>query len=490
MAYLEPGSTCWRSETAGRVAFLVDTQAYFSALRLALRNARRSVLLLGWSFDPRTRLQPDGIEADRDEPDSIGRLLIELAERVDLDIRVLIWKSALPVAMSQEFFPHRAQAWFLGSRVRFRLDDAVPFGGCHHQKVVVIDDRLAFCGGGDISIDRWDTTAHLDVDSRRLDPSRLYHKPRHEVVMMVDGDAARGLGDLARERWRRATGEPLSPVAADVTTEDDPWPAGVKPVLRDVRVAIVRTEPAWGGREAVHEWRRLALAAIQGADRRLYLENQYFTSPLITEALAQKLADPNGPEIVLISTAKSPSYFDRFTMDRARAVALRRLRDADVYGRFRAYSPITSRGHDIVVHAKVSVVDDKLVRIGSANLNNRSGGIDTECELAIEAEDMATAQAIEGFRNFLVGHYLGRSAADVAHAIERGGGLIGAIEALNGRGRLRPISPPSHGPITELIAGFHLGDAADVDDLWRPWKRRRRLAREVRALAAGGATRG
>jgi phosphatidylserine/phosphatidylglycerophosphate/cardiolipin synthase-like enzyme len=482
MTFLEPGQTCWRREHAGRVAFLVDTQDYFTALRLALARAERSILLLGWSFDPRTRLAPDGLDADA-EPDSIGQLLITLGdERPDLDIRVLVWKSALPVAISQEFFPHRAQASFLGTRVRFRLDDAVPMGGCHHQKVVVIDDALAFCGGGDICIDRWDTTAHLDADSRRLDPGHAFHAPRHEVVMMADGAAAAALGDLARERWRRATGESL---AAPAPPAEDPWPLEIRPNVTNVEVAVVRTEPAWRGRAAVHEWRALTLCSVLAAERVIYLENQYITSPVIAEALAKRLAEPHGPEVVLISTRASPSYFDKTTMDRTRAIVLRRLREADVYGRFRAFFPSTSHGRAVVVHAKVTIIDDRLVRIGSANLNNRSGGVDTECELAIEAADERTAAAIARLRNFLAGHYLGRGAADVALAVQRHGGLIGALEALNHHGRLQPIAPLKLSRLTRLIAAFHLGDAVDVDDLWRPWKRKRLLDAQVRAVAAG-----
>jgi phosphatidylserine/phosphatidylglycerophosphate/cardiolipin synthase-like enzyme len=482
MAFLEPERTCWRLARAGRVAFLVDTQAYFSTIRLALQRARRSVLLLGWSFDPRTRLLPDGIDA---ETGGIGRLLIELSDaRPELDIRVLAWKSALPIAISQEFFPHRAREWFLGTRVHFRLDDAVPMGGCHHQKVLVIDDRLAFCGGGDISIDRWDTTAHLDADSRRLDPDHHFHSPRHEVVMMVDGEAAAALGELARERWRRATDEALEPPAA-TEHQDDPWPAPTRADLYDAQVAIVRTEPAWRGRSGVYEWRELTLRAIAGARRVIYMENQYFTSPVVAAALARRLAEPDGPEIVLISTRHSPSYFDKATMDRARAVMLRWLHEADVYGRFRAFHPSTPHGSPVLVHAKVMVVDDQLARIGSANLNNRSGGVDTECELAIEASGPAEAAAIVSLRNFLAGHYLGRSAADVAAAIERRGSLIGALEALNHGGRLQPIAPLKLGRLGRIIANWHLGDALEVDDMWRPWRRRRKLDEAVRAVTAG-----
>jgi phosphatidylserine/phosphatidylglycerophosphate/cardiolipin synthase-like enzyme len=479
---LEPGATCWRIERARRVTFLVDGQDYFGAVRMALAKARRSVLLLGWSFDPRTRLQPDGIERG-DDADGIGQVLLDLARlRPGIDIRVLIWKSALPIAASQEFFPHRARAWFADTPVHFRLDDATPLAGCHHQKVVVVDDALAFCGGADFGVDRWDSPAHLDTDARRFDPTYSAHPPRHEVGMMVDGDAARALGDLARERWRRVTDETLTPPPP---AEDDPWPEAIKPDITDTDVAIARTEPAWAGRPLVDEWKRLTLASIARARRSIYLENQYFTSPVIAEALARRLAEPEGPEVVFISAEHSPSWFDRLTMDRTRTLVLRRLHRADVFGRFRAYHPDTSAGRPIIIHAKLAITDDSLARIGSANLNNRSSELDTECELAIAGSDEASVGAIARLRDRLVGHYLGRSAADVAAAIARHGGLIGGIEALNRHGRLKPITPLKMGGFTSLIAAYHLGDPIGVDDAWRPWRRKQALAAEVRAVARG-----
>jgi len=96
--------TRWRTARAARVAWLVDSQAYFSAAYDALLKARRSVLLLGWGFDPRTRLAPDG-GVEGGEPDEIGRLLLRLSEqRPDLEIRLLVWKSSLPISATQEFF--------------------------------------------------------------------------------------------------------------------------------------------------------------------------------------------------------------------------------------------------------------------------------------------------------------------------------------------------------------------------------------------------
>jgi phosphatidylserine/phosphatidylglycerophosphate/cardiolipin synthase-like enzyme len=480
MALLRPEETCWRIDEAGRIAFLVDVQDYFCAMHQALEQARRSILLLGWSFDPRTRLQPDGFEGPND-PDEIGQVLLRLArERSELDIRVLIWKSALPIAASQEFFPHRARQWFKGSRVKFRLDDMVPLGGCHHQKVLVIDDAIAFCGSGDFGTDRWDSPAHLDTDSRRIDPDLHQHPPRHEVMMLVDGPAAKALGDLSRDRWRRATDEVLEPPPA---AGHDPWPASVRPHMEGAQVAIVRTEPDWRGRKAIREWEALSFVSIAQARRCLYLENQYFTAPDLAEAIARRLAEPDGPEVILVSTERSPSWFDRLTMDRTRSMVIGRLKAADVFGRFRAWCPETAAGHPIIVHAKVTIVDDQLVRVGSANLNNRSTGLDTECELAVEASNEISARAIETLRNRLVGHYMGRSAGDISAAVERSGGLIGAVDALNTHGRLRTIQPLTLGQAAGFVAAYHLGDPRGVGDAWRPLKRRRLLHDRVRAIA-------
>ena len=478
---LESGA-CWRIEHAGRASLLIDSAAYFAAAMSVMRRARHSILLLGWSFDPRTRLRPRAEDA-QDAPDEIGNVLKALAKaRPQLDIRVLIWKSALPISATQQFFPHRAQAWFAGSRVRFRLDSSVPYGACHHQKVLVVDDAIAFCGGDDFSIDRWDTPAHLDDEPRRVMPGGRRHPPRHETMMMVDGDAARAMGELARRRWLRSAGH--APAAPSPPLARDLWPDWLAPDMEGSDVAIARTEPAWRGLVGVNEVELLNLASIRGARRSIYLENQYFASPVICEALGARLAEADGPEIVLVTTQHSASYFDRLTMDRTRADLLRRLRAADRKGRFRAYFPRTAKGRAIIVHSKVAVIDDRLVRIGSANLNNRSGGFDTECDVAIEARTSAERRAIDQFRARLIGHFAGVAPGDV-ESMTRQRGLIGALDAVVGdrEGRLAPLEPARLGPLAALTAAYHLGDPLDPSDAWRPFRRRRRLAREVEQIA-------
>ncbi|MGZ9098186.1 MAG: phospholipase D-like domain-containing protein [Brevundimonas sp.] len=472
---LTPGGNCWRIETAGRFSVLMENAAYFEALRSALAKARRSIVILGWQFDPRTRLDPE--TAHNDHQAQIGHQLRMLVKaNPALDVRLLIWKSPLLIAASQGFYPHKAQGWFRKRMVEFRLDKPAAFGACHHQKVVIIDDAVAFCGGGDISTDRWDTEEHLDGDPRRCQPSGLIPPPRHEVMAVMDGPAARALGDLARERWFRSTGERTVPDVVD----SDPWPDNLDPDLRDTPVAVARTEPAAGGRSEVRENETLHLDAIRQAKRLIYLENQYFTSPVIAAALAERLGEEDGPEIVLVSTGTSPSWFDRMTMDTARSEILFRLEQADVHNRFFAFTPYTRKGERIIVHAKVSIYDDAVLRIGSTNLNNRSFGFDTECDIAAEPSDDAGREAIRRFRQRTIGHWIGVD-GEAFGAVESVTGMVGeAIHRFDtGRMHVLGAAPPSR--MERIIAEFQLGDPASTRDAFRPWKRRTRSHRTLPA---------
>ncbi|HEX2135735.1 MAG TPA: phospholipase D-like domain-containing protein [Microvirga sp.] len=475
---LRPGETCWRIERADRVALLVDGAAYFSAAKAALLKARRSILLLGWDFDPRTRLSPD-VDDPRGD-DTVGALLLRLQKERDLDIRLLIWDMALPLAARHEFYPQRARGLFRQTGVRFVLDRGRSFGACQHQKVLVVDDQIAFCGSADFAPNRWDTPEHDDDNPHRKLPSGRPYPPRHELVLMVEGPAAKALADLARERWVEATGQ--RPVAFGDGRSPDYWPADVVPDLRDVPVAIARTLPPWRGQSGVRDNQRLYLEAIASARRLIYLENQYFTSSSIGAALAARLAEPEGPEIVLVCSRHSPGLTDALTMDRARDALIQHLRQADRFGRFNAYAPHTRGGNVVIVHSKLAVFDDRLLRVGSTNLNNRSMGYDTECDLAIEAPAGPAGEpvrrGIAAVTCGLIAHHLGRGPERLAEQM-RAGGLAAAIEALDAapHRRLRPLVAVSLGPIGSLLAERHLGDPFELSDAWRPWRRRSAVRR-------------
>jgi phosphatidylserine/phosphatidylglycerophosphate/cardiolipin synthase-like enzyme len=302
-------------------------------------------------------------------------------------------------------------------------------------------------------------------------------------MAIVDGAAAQSLASLFARRWRHAIGEDLTP---DKAIEVDAWPDRLEPQFNNVTTGLSRTEPGWRGREEVREIEALHLASIAAARRCIYLENQYLTSPVVGAALAARLADPDGPEVVLVSNQLSPSWFDQMTMDRRRSRIISLLRAADTFGRLRAYVPVTAAGTPVVVHAKLSIMDDDLLHVGSANLNNRSGGFDTECDLTMEIEpaDDANRTEVAHCRNQLIAHWLACSVPDVASAVAGAGSVGGGIEHLRAQGytRLSPLESRPLGPISARFAGLHLGDPVGVADSWKPWKR----TRAIRAALAIG----
>lgn len=426
---LRPGATCWRIERARRVAFLVDGEEYFAAVRAAIARAQRSVYILGWDIDSRMRLMPQG--AGDGYPEELAPFLNAIvSERRKLRAYVLAWDFAMLYAFEREWLPIYHFDWKTHRRLHFRLDGRHPLGASHHQKIVVVDDEVALLGGFDLTRSRWDRSSHACDDALRADPNGAHYAPFHDVGAIVEGDCARALGDLARERWLRATGERLAPVSG----RSDAWPTHVQATLANVEVGIARTEPRFGTSPGVDEVRRLHLEAIASARRFIFAENQYFTSRTIAHAFAQRLAEPDGPEIAILMPSVQSGWLEASTMGVLRARIHRMLREKDPRRRYRLYCP-TLPGHGgghrcLNVHSKVLAIDDEFLTLGSANLSERSMRLDTECNIALEARgDPQVAQAIAALRARLLGEHLDRPAEAIARDVARVGSLHRVIDA-------------------------------------------------------------
>jgi phosphatidylserine/phosphatidylglycerophosphate/cardiolipin synthase-like enzyme len=249
--------------------------------------------------------------------------------------------------------------------------------------------------------------------------------------------------------------------------------------MTDVPIAIARTAPRQGKQEAVRENESLYLRAIRSARDYIYLENQYFSSISIGDALAARLQARCGPEIVVVCPARSPNFLDGLTMDPPRDALVARLHAADRHGRFHVFSPVTQQGRPIIVHSKISVIDDRLLRVGSANLSNRSMGFDTECDIAVDAlcapaaRVDVTCTAIRRFCHGLIGHHLQHDALTVAQAIEHEGSYAAGIRRLCDSRRNHLVRFVSRRPSAprRWVAKLHLGDPANTSESFRPWRR-------------------
>ena len=460
---LKPGDNCWRIEPASRAATLVDACAYYAALEAALRQARSSIMIIGWDFDGRIKLRPE-------EPDApaLGALLRELVEASpELEIRILIWSVAVLHAPGDPFELIMGAAWQNHPRIRLKLDRQHPIYAAQHQKIVTIDDQLAFVGGMDLTVRRWDTPAHHAAHSARVNPDGTAYPPVHDVQMVVEGEVARAIADHARHRWRIATTEELVPCGQCKS----PWPQALEPAFTNTRVGIARTAPPWAESPPIREVARLTADSIAAAREVIYIEAQYLTAHRIGNLLAGTLAMQEGPEVVIILTCSSHGFVEHTVMGRNRDRLLRKLHKADRHGRLRVRYPVVPQGDgfgEVLIHSKLMIVDDRFLRIGSANLNNRSMGLDTECDLAIEASRAEEISAIRSLRERLLAEHLDASPEAVAEATKREGRLVAALDALNCNARgLRSFPAMEEpGPTRAMLGTRFLDPSRPFEPFW------------------------
>ncbi len=348
---------------------LIDGATALPRMAEAMRGAERSVWITGWHVAP-------GFEIERDGRQTVlGALLAELAERVD--VRILVWAGA-PVPL---FHPTRAevreavQTLVRATRIRCETDPREHPFHCHHEKTVVIDSSLAFVGGIDLT----------DEAGDRFDSSRHEARRRlgwHDAASLLRGPAVADVAEHFSLRWQELTGERLP-------LEAPPSPAGEQTVqvVRTISDGMYESVPR--GEFSILE---SYVRALRSAERLIYLENQFLWAPEIVEILADKLRRPPCDEfrVVLVLPAKPNNGRDD-TLGQLGVLAA-----ADGYGHADRLLAATVRslsgGRDdpLYVHAKVGIVDDRWLTIGSANLNAHSLFNDTE--LNVVCDDPALAR--------------------------------------------------------------------------------------------------
>ena len=457
------GRNCWRIERAEKARMIVDAADYYALLERLMADAKQRILLIGWDFDPRIALRPgkDG----KGEP--LGDYLLRLAkEKPDRDIDILRWNFGALKQFAMPRILSMVARWKLTRSISFRLDSAHPVGCSHHQKVAVFDDHLAVCGGIDVGSRRWDTRDHKDGDPHRTAPDGKAYMPWHDSTMILAGPVGNALADLGNERWQRATKKPLR----DLTGKGENWPDDLEPDFEGVDVAISRTRAEYDGYGEIREIEQLYLDMIAAAKHFIYFENQYFTCAKIAAAIAERLDEDDAPEFVMVMPETADGWLEQMAMDAARVQLVREIAKAKHGDRLKVYFPRTAKGDPIYVHAKTAVIDDRMIRVGSANMNNRSMGLDSECDVTIDAALPANAgagPAIRRLRESLIAEHLDVDPAEVGSRFDATGSLIATIEALRGSGRsLELLDLTKPGPFDEFIAENELLDPTSPDDMF------------------------
>jgi phosphatidylserine/phosphatidylglycerophosphate/cardiolipin synthase-like enzyme len=357
---LAPAAPGWWStrvpvRSGNSVDVLVDGTSALAEMEAAIRGAQRSVHIAGWHASPEFELtRGPGALPLRD-------LLAEVAAR--LPVRLLLWAGPpLPLFQPTRAVVKKARDEFVrDSQVRCALDKRERTMHCHHEKIIVVDDTLAFVGGMDLTAlqgDRHDNTAH---------PPRT-GLGWHDAAVRLRGPAVADVAAHFAQRWGEVTGEQMTPPVP-------PAPVG------DVDVQVLRTVPERTYRFAPRGQFTILEAyvrALRSAERFIYLENQFLWSPEVVDVLADKLARPPREDFrLLLMLPARPSNGADTTRGQ-----LGRLLDADAgAGRLLA-TTITAHEDDVsapvYVHAKIGIIDDRWLTIGSANLNEHSLLNDTE----------------------------------------------------------------------------------------------------------------
>ena len=406
---VEPG--VWRYARADKVRVIVDAEDYFDLMQQAMLKARRRILLIGWDFDTRIHLTHGRRwwqrAWKREYPSRLGSFIPWLTRHCEsLEICILKWGIGALKFAARGSMMFDLVRWAPHKRIHFKFDTAHPVGCCHHHKIVVIDQCLAVCGGIDMTDGRWDTREHREKDGRRRRPGGAEYCPWHDLTMMMEGPIAATLGELGRDRWRRAGGKRLAPVEPP---DRSPWPDGLVPHFENVEIGISRTRAEYCGDPGVAEIEKLFVEQIARAKRFIYAESQYFASRAVAEAMAARLAEPDPPEIVIVHPCTADGWVESTAMDPARARLFDAIRTVDAKRRFHLYVPYSGET-PIYVHAKLLIVDDEILRVGSANFNNRSMGLDSECDVFIDCARPGNGHcgnAIRALRHGLLAEHCG-----------------------------------------------------------------------------------
>ncbi|MFW5693835.1 MAG: VTT domain-containing protein [Alkalispirochaeta sp.] len=411
--------THYRDRThATQLSLLTSSAEYFAAVQYGIHHAARRILIVGWSIDDRIRLV-------RDAPDqSLGELLVNRArENRNLHIQIRIWEAPAVFGADQHI-----TTWFetqcaeLENLDLVRVPAASAFAA-RHEKYIIIDDRVAWLGGIDLSHNRWDMADHRVDNPHRANPDGERYVPYHDTHLMFSGPAVRALfrvavlDGLIQDDWK--------PAAAT------PWPPDRFVDLHDQELFLSCTRSYPDGshedeRQILHLYRDL----VHAAEERIFIENQYFSSNEITEAVMSRLQEPQGPEVIVIMSRELPDTLGRMTMGVNSTLHLARLIEHDRYRRLGIFYPVSADdgATNVKVHSKTMVVDGKLFTLGSANISRRSFSLDSELNATVQGGESSGETAGSVLEDRLLAQHTGLSVEAWRVEVQRcGGSRLAAI---------------------------------------------------------------
>lgn len=408
-----------RMSTSSSWEELWEAGGYYQRISELLEEAKEFVVFVGWQVDSRLPLQrPPRLDAPS-ERETLKQKVIRLCEeKPELEIYFLMWDHAYFYCLERETMQYRT--WEdVHPRIHFIFDNRHPFGGSHHEKLVLVDGKVALCGGIDLCDERWDSPQHLFFDPRRsLGWKKEHHGPYHDVAVQVTGPVCQHLHDHISTRWKAISSIPFP----------KPKSSEREGVHGDHQVYFSRTQtavdiPGQGKKPIIREVEFLARELVARANDRIVIENQYYWSESFNNALIAKMMEMRGRpfEVILIlaelsrlkSLTKQMAYHELRLLERLEKAAHysgTRL----VMGAPYAYPPpeiFSERARDrsnakaVYVHSKLLLIDDRYLSVGSANLSDRAFRLDSEVNLTFEARSDAERAHLRKVADRILSHW-------------------------------------------------------------------------------------
>lgn len=410
--------SAYRTTPVNELGMLIDGSNYYRELYRAMLAAERSIVLSGWQFDSGVALlrgkDAEGVET----PITFLALLKHLCEQKPwLQVWILAWDFHPILVMEREWLQKVVFDWTIPDKLAFTYDSNHAPRGCHHQKFVTIDGELTFTGGLDIAEDRWDEPSHTLNNPRRISRGEP-HKPFHDVHLFVRSrEFTAAIHELFLSRWEQAGGVPFDPsllapagTLSDLTLESDHF-------IPATRASIQRTDPQGrpGGPKPCSEIYETLVEGILSAERIIYAETQYFSSYGLRDALVKRMRDTSKGvlEIVFVLNPEGESLKEVIAMGLSQAQIIIELREvARMTGHHLGFyvtvphcNESVEPGRTTYIHSKIMIIDDRWMCVGSANLNNRSMGVDTELNITVAGPELE--DSLRKLRCSLLAHHMG-----------------------------------------------------------------------------------
>jgi phosphatidylserine/phosphatidylglycerophosphate/cardiolipin synthase-like enzyme len=438
-----PGAAAyWRSQlrfglAGNTVEPLIDGPAAFRAIQQAIESAEDSthfIYLLGWWTDPWVNLTGP------------GTCLLDLFARAGargVQVRVLVWDAPRSFASHQSNLHDEAvHAINRLPNCHAQQDDPGFWSSkSHHQKLLVVQGRegvVALCGGVDINADRIHELPPPRGAYRSDRPDVGWEdagsggsgsggsgNPLHDVHARVTGPTALPLLRVFLRRWWARSGDRgidrQSPLRGSFS---QPLPTPTGSQFARVGETFNGVLRAPGGNVSSRQVtvQDIWLRSILGARRFIYMEEQYLISDCAAAAIRAVL-----PRLAHVTILIAPSEITDMPEKWGRRRAfIRRITERNPYAsRLHVYTRtagqhqpcVRANAPHLYVHAKMAVIDDELMLIGSANCNNRGWETDSELVIASFEDGGGTAAVAGRLRMALWAHHLDVPAAAVADPV-------------------------------------------------------------------------